>query len=84
MNMPRTGFSKRDMLVRQLENLGRFRKLSKSVEEAHEAGQIKTTNRDVSVFVVMVKAFLRASLARHDESVRLNGQGWWGGAYSQP
>src|SRR5271155_1841162 len=44
----------------------------------------QTTSRDVSVFVVMVRVFLRASLARHSENERRNDPGWWENANSQP
>ncbi len=72
MNMPQTGFSRRDMLIPLVQRLGEFLALSKSVEEAHRAGQNKNTNRDVSVLVVMVGAFLRALLARHSKNGRGN------------
>jgi hypothetical protein len=80
MDMPRTGFSKRDMLVRRAQRPGEFENYRSPWSRP---GQNKTTNRDVSMFVVMVRAFLRASLARHNENERRNDPGWWEN-HSQP
>jgi hypothetical protein len=81
MNMPRTGFSKRDVLVRRVWRPGEFENYRSPWSRPNEAGQNKTANRDVSVFVVMVRAFLRASLARHKEKERQNDPGWWENAF---
>jgi hypothetical protein len=80
MDMPRTGFSERDMLARRARRPGEFENYRSPWSRP---GQNKTTNRDVSVFVVMVRAFLRASLARHNENERWNDPGWWEN-HSQP